>query len=145
MLCNNLNYKTKWLFQGHQFILKCQILWSISNQKEILIKRRSNIMTWDNWMIRNSYFLYIQHKKSTTFVCTKDTTNNSPILAMTSITQINLNCKNKQRSALFLTARYGVYVSYQADNEEKFRSKMPKELLLCSTHVYSSFTSCSLS
>lgn len=86
MQCNNLNYKTKCLYQGNWFILKCQTLWSISNQKEILMKGGFNVLTWDNWKIRNSYFLYIQHKKSTTFVCTKNT-NSSPILAMTSTIQ----------------------------------------------------------
>ena len=37
----------------------CQILWSISNQKEILKKSRSNIITWNNLTIRNSFSFFL--------------------------------------------------------------------------------------
>ena len=40
-------------------IYTCQILWSISNQKEILKKSRSNIITWNNLTIRNSFSFFL--------------------------------------------------------------------------------------
>lgn len=113
------------------------------NQQEILIKSEPNLRTWDNLMIRNSYFLNIQHKKSKTFICTKDT-GISPVLAMTSILQIfweplnkkkcsRLNCKDMESRLLIKLILF------------KFRFKMPTELLWYSTCAYSPFTSCSLS
>lgn len=70
------------------------------DQQEILKKSGPNIMTWDNLMIRNSYFLNIQYKKkSTTFICTKDT-DISSVLVMTSIPQIFLELLKQTKKVL---------------------------------------------